>query len=288
MSQNLWNIETEKRFFLEALRNFLTEQQLFYKLQGDCYAYVPKNVLSEGHTLQSRNSFIGKYTEKWCKDLLAPIATKLGLHAVNEVVCEELALPRNSAADLALCTTDSRVQEPENIKLIFEVKMSIVGNYKYTKDKQIEYIGDYRAHRGTPSLMRSDSMLKAIGKALNIRVSSKAGNKIPIIILGNSPITDSYKSKVDLLKDSGVIQGFWSLYPEPCESNFIRATPKLGFRTITDVRELHRECHELISKNLRYFSSMLPKSKIGEIIQIASQEPSNEQKADKFLQLLSE
>jgi len=85
-----------------------------------------------------------------------------------------------------------------------------------------------------------------------------------------------------------VIQGFWSLYPEPCESNFIRATPKLGFRTITDVRELHRECHELISKNLRYFSSMLPKSKIGEIIQIASQEPSNEQKADKFLQLLSE
>ncbi len=288
MSTDLWSIESEEHFFIEALRSFLTEEQLFYLLKEDYYAYIPKGMSSESQTLQSRNSFIGKFTEKWCKELLSPIAEKLGLYAVNGVVCEELALSHNSAADIAFCTTDSTHQNPENIKLIFEVKMSIVNNYAYSKDKGISYLGDYKSHKGVPSLLRSDSMLKAIGKSLNIKVSSKAGNKIPIIILGNSPITNFYAAKVDLLKQSGVIQGFWSLYPTPCKTQHIKVTPKGGFHTITTVSELYDKCHELVKNDLRYFSSMLPRIRIGEIIQIASKEPSNEQKADKFLQLLSE
>lgn len=288
MVKELWSIDDEKLFFTEALENFLTEQQLFYRLEGEYYAYVPKRMSSENQTLQSRNGFIGRYTEKWCQKLLAPFAKSLGLFAVNEVVCDELALPRNSAADLAFCSTDSKIQQADNIKLIFEVKMSIVNNYHYSSDKNISYIGDYNSHKGTPGLLRSDSMLKAIGKSLNIRVSSKAGNQIPIVIIGNSPITGSYVSKVDLLKDSGVIQGFWSLYPDPCDTDRVICTPKQGFQTLRSKQDLYAICDRLINSELRYFSSMLPKAKIGEFIQLASKEPTNELKADKFIQLLGE
>jgi len=87
--------------------------------------------------------------------------------------------------------------------------MSIVSNYKYLQQSDsLQYLGDYKSHKGNPSILRSDSMLKAIGKSINIRVSGISSTKIPIIILGNSPITESYKNKVDFLKTSGVIQGF--------------------------------------------------------------------------------
>lgn len=288
MSNKLWRIDDEKVFFTESLKSFLTEQQLFYILQGEYYAYIPKGMSSQNQTLQSRNGFIGKFTEKWCQKLLAPVADSFGLYAVNEVVCAELALPRNSAADLAFCATDSKIQQASNIKLIFEIKMSIVNNYRYSSESGISFIGNYKSHKGIPSLLRSDSMLKAIGKSLNIRVSSKEGNRIPIVIIGNSPISKSYVSKVDLLKDYGVIQGFWSLYPDPCDDECVICTQKRGFQTLTSEQDLYRLCQDLINNDLRYFSSMLPKEKIGEIIQIASKELTNELKADKFLKLLRE
>jgi len=102
--------------------------------------------------------------------------------------------------------------------------MSVVSNYKFTPPNKVEFIGDYKNHKGNPSLLRSDSMLKAIGKSINIRVSGIASTKIPIVVLGNSPITDSYIKKVDFLKTSGVLQGFWSLNPEPTHSNYIKNT----------------------------------------------------------------
>lgn len=52
-------------------------------------------------------------------------------------------------------------------------------------------------------------MLKAIGKSINIRVSSFKASSIPVIIMGNTPITDNYYHKVDHLKKAGIIQGFW-------------------------------------------------------------------------------
>lgn len=264
------------------------KKTIVFEYDNNFYAYIPKGVKSQGQTLQSRNSSIGHYTEKWCNDLLSPIAKKLGLYAVNEVVCDELALSTNSPADLAFCTTDSKNQTANGIRLIFEVKMSIVNNYMYSSAHGIELIGDYKSHTGNPSLLRSDSMLKAIGKSLNIRVSSKAGNKIPIIVLGNSPITNHYLPKVDLLKESGVVQGFWSLYPNPCKDHYNQKSPKGGFCTINRISELNELCKKLINDNLIYFSSMLPIPKIGEIIRKASLEATNELRANKFLQLLRE
>ncbi|NLD48792.1 MAG: hypothetical protein GX660_16635, partial [Clostridiaceae bacterium] len=90
----LWNNDIEIQFFTEALKNFASPEQLFYKLQNEYFAYVPKGSNAEGQTLQSRNSLIGQFTEKWSKDLFSPTARNLGLYAINGVVCEEIGLTR--------------------------------------------------------------------------------------------------------------------------------------------------------------------------------------------------
>lgn len=164
--------------------------------------------------------------------------------------------------------------------------MSVVSNYKFTQPNKIELIGDYKQHKGNPSLLRSDSMLKAIGKSINIRVSGIASTKIPIVVLGNSPITESYIKKVDFLKTSGVIQGFWSLNPKPTNSEYVKSTPKLGSQTILDGKQLFNNCKELVSNDMNYFSSMISKLKLGEIIRIAGQETTDIAKAEKFLTLI--
>ncbi len=74
---SLWNNETEIQFFNEALRNFASPEQIFYNLNSGYFAYVPKSLDGEGQTLQSRNSLIGQFTEKWTKDLFSPIARQL-------------------------------------------------------------------------------------------------------------------------------------------------------------------------------------------------------------------
>ncbi len=282
----LWNNGTEIQFFTEAMKNFASPEQLFYNLQSGYFAYVPKGSDAKGQTLQSRNSLIGQFTEKWSKTLFEPIAKELGLHAVNSVVCDELGLSRQSNADLAFCTTNNTMQKPENIKLLFEIKMSVVSNYKYTHPNNVEYIGDYKQHKGNPALLRSDSMLKAIGKSINIRVSGIDSTRIPVVVLGNSPITESYVKKVDFLKTSGVIQGFWSLNPKPTNSDYIKKSPKLGFQTILDREQLFDNCRELVNNDMNYFSSMISKLKLGEIIRISSQETTDIAKAEKFLTLI--
>jgi hypothetical protein len=283
----LWNNNTEIRFFAESLKNFASPEQLFYNLQNEYFAYIPKGVNAEGQTLQSRNSLIGQFTEKWCKTLLEPIAKQLGFYAVNGVICEELGLSRQTSADLAFCKTNEINQKSENIKLLFEIKMSVVSNYKYFgRNQQIEFVGNYTQHKGNPSLLRSDSMLKAIGKSINIRVSGIASTKIPIIILGNTPITESYQKKVDFLKTSGVVQGFWSLNPNLIEKKSTEKTLKLGFQTIFNEDQLLNNCKELIRNDMHYFSSMISKIKLGNIIQIASQEQDDIAKAEKFLNLI--
>lgn len=283
---NLWNENTEIRFFKEALKNFASPEQIFYKIKSKNLAYIPKKMSSEGQTLQARNSLIGQYTEKWTKEIMTPFAKKLNLFALNDIVCEEIGLTARSTGDLGFCATNDKIQKPENIKIIFEVKMSIVSNYEYLSTGKIVKIGDYKSHQGTPSILRSDSMLKAIGKAINIRVSGTHSANIPIVILGNSPITDSYIEKVDFLKKAGVIQGFWSLNPNPTETDYIEQTPNRGFQTIKKSDSLFDLTKTLVESNMNYFSSMIPKLKLGEIIKVASNEKTDLEKAEKFLNLL--
>jgi hypothetical protein len=279
----LWDIDTEKQFFTDALGHFATPEKLFYNLKSGHFAYVPKNCDAEGQTLQSRNALIGSFTETWAKTLFSPIARKFNLFAVNTVECPAIGLSKRSEADLAFCTTDSKFQSAQNIKLIFEIKMSIVSNYKYISS---EFIGDYKTHQGNPSLLRSDSMLKAIGKSINIRVSGIESTEIPIVVLGNSPITNNYSHKVDFLKTAGVIQGFWSLNPIPTQSEYVKKTENLGFQTLQKTDDIEILVNDLLGAKLNYFSSMISQNKLGEYIRIAHKEPTDEAKAEKFLSLI--
>jgi len=290
--KTLWSKDIEKNFFYRALQ-LTTPESIFYKTNDGRYlAYWPKNYQGEKTTLQSRNAFIGDFTEKWALNLLRDFAREKHLYAVQGVICEEIELKRQSPADIAICKTDRKEQIPENIVLIFEVKMSIVWNWEYKKENEEDNlicIGDYTTHRGTPGLLRSDTMLKAIGKSINIRVSSFKANKIPIIILGNTPIQQSYYKKVDHLKKFGIIQGFWSLNPKPLDTltnPTLKSTQEKGFIRIDSYREFLTLLNELSLREMEFFSGMKTKEELGKIIEIANREDTYIKKAEKFLELL--
>lgn len=283
----LWTKQEETQFFEES-RNFATSEQLFYV--GDdsrYYAYWPKSYRGKKSTLQSRNALIGSFTEKYSVDLLQDFANSQGLYAVQSVICNEIGLSAQSPADVAFCKTRDREQFPTNIKAIFEVKMSIVWNWELGNN-QLSCLGDFRTHKGNPGLLRSDSMLKAIGKSINIRVSGISASRIPIIILGNTPITESYYPKVDHLYKAGIIQGFWSVNPKPLDDNGdnIKQTPSNGFVRMDSYGELEKNLENLLFEKQEFFSSMKSKKELGEIIEIANREPNFEMKAEKFLSLI--
>jgi len=285
----LWNKDQEKDFFIKSLE-FATPEQLFYITKNKKYlAYWPKNYEGVKTTLQSRNSLIGSYTEKWAAELFSEIAKIVGGYAIQGVIAEEIGLSNQSPADVAICKTNDVRQKPDNILMIIEVKMSVVWNWEFTPaTKSLVCIGDYKTHQGNPGLLRSDTMLKAIGKSINIRVSSFAASKIPIIILGNTPITINYYEKVDHLKRNGIIQGFWSINPNPLDSDGenIKSTPFKGFYRFDDYGELRQNAMNLLQEEREFFSSMQTRRKLGEIIEIANKETSYEAKAQRFLDLL--
>src|SRR4030065_1231196 len=238
--EKLWGKEVEQQFFNQAAR-FATAEQLFYFTDsGTHLAYWPKGYEGTKSTLQSRNSLIGNFTEKWTTDLIHKAVKDKGLFAVQGAIFNDIALSNMSPADVVISRSKNINQTPEDILAIIEVKMSIVWNWELRKNKELSCIGDYKTHQGNPGLLRSDSMLKAIGKSINIRVSSFKAAPIPIIVMGNTPITSSYYQKVDHLNVAGVIQGFWSVNPKPLDDNGenIRYTEKKGFRRYDNLTEL--------------------------------------------------
>ena len=286
----LWYKDEEYKFFRKTLE-ITTPEQLFYLTEDGKYlAYWPKGYEGRKTTLQSRNAFVGSYTEKWVKELLSPIAKEFDSYAIHNVVCEEIGIDERSPADIAIVKTPQKIQKPKNIFLIVEVKMSIVWNWEfYPETGEIKCIGDYTTHQGNPGLLRSDTMLKAIGKSINIRVSGFQSSKIPIVVIGNTPITKMYYRKVDFLKKAGIIQGFYSVNPNPLDEpskDNIKDTPERGFLRIDEINELYDNLRHIIKEDKEFFSSMLSKKELGKFIEIASKEPTYEKKADKFLILL--
>ncbi len=97
----LWNQNQEKDFFIKSLE-FATPEQLFYVTKDKKYlAYWPKNYDGTKTTLQSRNSLIGSYTEKWSTDLFSETAKAVGGYSVQGVISEEIGLTNQSPADIA-------------------------------------------------------------------------------------------------------------------------------------------------------------------------------------------
>lgn len=286
---DLWNPAVERSFFEKALRDFASPEQLFYLTQDNRYlAYWPKGYGGRKSTLQSRNSLIGNFTETWTKKLVESCVKPRDLFAVQGAVCEEIELTRRSPADVVIALNNEVHLAPEDILVIFEVKMSVVWNWELKAD-QLICLGDYKSHQGNPGLLRSDSMLKAIGKAINIRVSSPRAATIPIIVIGNTPIQPSYEGKVDHLKTSGIIQGFWSVNPKPLdEANTLEVTQAQGFVRFDTYESFQHALVKLLATEMNFFAGMKSKEELGRFIEIANTESTYTQKAETFLRLLKD
>lgn len=283
--KKLWQIEDELNFLQRAM-NITTVEKLTVDINNVNMVFAPSYFRGDVKTPQSRNTLIGEYTEKWCRDFFADIAQSKGLYAISGVQCEELGLQSSSSADLAFCKRPGIRQKAEDIVLIFEIKMGIVNNYKYnTTTRSFEFVGRYNEHKGTPSLLRSDSMLKAIGKAVNIRMSCGLGREIPIIVLGNSPIGKSYTTKVDNLCAGGIIQQFISLYPD-CGGCGIHETSNGGFKTYSSCTEISNYILSILKNRQHFFSAMMSDKELGEILEQACKEDSFEDKGKKFIELI--
>ncbi len=291
--KKLWTKDQEIDFFTKSLEVASPEQLFYITKDKKYYAYWPKRYKGAKTTLQSRNAFIGAYTEKWVLETLKDVAKELNAFAIQHVVCDELELTKKSPADVAICKTNSTIQKPQDIIAIFEVKMSVVWNWELLKNNSkitLNCLGDFKTHQGNPGLLRSDSMLKAIGKSIAVRISTLDSAKIPIIVLGNTPVAKSYYSKVDNLKNYGIIQGFWSLNSAPLDNNGenVKATKGKGFLRFDTYSDFKTIVLALLKEDLIFFAGMKSKNELGKLIEVSNQEVTYEQKAEKFLKLVGE
>lgn len=284
----LWSKYQEKLFF-DKSKNFATHQQLFYRTDDGRYVtYWPKGYNGTKSTLQSRNTLIGNFTEKWVCDLLTNILPEDEYYIMQQAQIPAIGITHKSPADIVIAKANKKVLMPDEVKLIFEVKMSLVWNWQYDETTgMIKEIGDYRTHQGRPSFTRSDSILKAIGKGIDIRVSNVKASKIPFIILGNAPLSNGFCKKADYLKNAGIIQGFWSLNPFPLNhGNTRKRSVKNGFIRMDNVDELNMRLNQLFKQDLNFFSGMENPKRLGQLIEIANREETYENKGLKFLNLL--
>lgn len=284
----LWNKQQEKLFFINS-RNLASPEQLFYKTDDGRYlAYWPKRYRGKKSTLQARNSLIGNFTENWVCDLFKELIDDKNLFIVQQARIPSVGITSKSPADIVVSTEDKKILKASEVKLICEVKMSLVWNweYDYGSDRIFE-VGDYRTHQGKPSFTRSDSILKAIGKCIDVRVSNFDSNRIPIIVLGNAPLSNGFSKKADYLKRSGLIQGFWSLNPFPLNhGNTKKSSPKKGFYRFDNTSELKMHLNNLFNQDLNFFSGMESPRDLGELIEMADGEKTYEDKGLKFINLL--
>ena len=284
----LWSKKQEKIFF-EKSKNFASYEQLFYKTDDGRYvSYWPKGYTGVKSTLQARNSLIGNFTEKWVCDLLNYMLHEEELYVIQQAQIPSIGITHKSPADIVVSKSNKKILMPEEVKLIFEVKMSLVWNWQYDESTGlVKEIGDYRTHQGRPSFTRSDSILKAIGKGIDIRVSNIKSSKIPLIVLGNAPLSNGFCKKADYLKNAGIIQGFWSLNPFPLNhGNTRKKSNKKGFIRMDNVDELNISLNQLFKQDLNFFSGMENPHRLGQLIEIANREKTYENKGLKFLNLL--
>ena len=284
----LWNKNQEKLFFKNS-EKVAFANQLFYRTNDGRYvAYWPKGYRGQKSTLQSRNSLIGNFTEEWVCNLFKSLIDDENLHVIRQARIPSLGITSRSPADIVIAMEDKKVLKASEVKVIFEVKMSIVWNWQYDVGSgEIKEIGDFRTHQGKPSFTRSDSILKAIGKCIDIRVSNMESSKIPIIVIGNAPLSKGFSKKADHLKSAGIIQGFWSLNPFPLNhGNTRKTTPKGGFIRFDNTDELRLHLNRLFKKDLNFFSGMENAESLGKYIEMANMEDTYENKGLKFLNLI--
>ena len=248
--------------------------------------------------INGRNSVVSNKTEDFALQVLASALRGLQTQLEREyfakrgVNCPELGLTGNSGADLAILTQNLDGPIPASmIKCLFEVKMSFIWNWH--KKDMTNPVSDYDGHQGRPSIFRTDSVLKAIGKATITR-SYKGSERIPFIVIGNTPPPTGYRPNIDKTVSSGLIQKWISLTPNPLvvkpQEGVGKRNPKAttGFLRIDKIEELQKLLFELLTGEGHYMSAMVEAEKIGRLILSLDLNGSPERIGQEFLQRLPE
>ncbi len=222
-----------------------------------------------------RNAIVADLAERFVLSLFQRVldASKelKGRYFVKRnVVCNQLELKERTAADLAILNQD--IDGPvlaSQISCLFEVKMGIIWNW--AESDRRHPIADYDRHSGRPSLYRTDSILKAVGKAAIIRSCPGSGS-IPFMVVGNTPPPLNYRDKVDGTVRAGLIQQWISLTPSPLvvdpSTSPKTRNPKstAGFRRIDHESELASLLETAVSADWHYVGAMVEPARVGEII----------------------
>lgn len=246
-------------------------------------------------SFNQRNAIVANETERFATSLIesaidsSPELTGK-FYVKRNVQCPKLGLTKASAADVAILNQNViGPVKPDLIECIFEVKMSVIWNW--TEDDLSRPIADYDRHAGRPSIYRTDSILKAIGKAAITR-SCPDSERIPFIVLGNTPPPFNYREKVDVTVKSGLIQKWLSVTPNPLmvdpsdSSNKRNPKETTGFLRIDTVEELQKLLLDILTLKWIYMGAMVDPKKVGDIIKSLDLSRSSEEIGYEFIKRL--
>jgi hypothetical protein len=286
----MWTKEAEREFFSWVFNEHKAKpEQLFYRVGDRHFFYLPKRVKGEGQVMQARNPWVGEFTEKWAEKFLRPIVEKLGLYVVRRAIIREWGLFGQRAADLIICRTPQKSQrvDPKAVIAIIEVKMSIAWNWEWKPASgEIVCAGNFQTHQGRPSVQRSDTVLKALGKAIEVRGKGFGG---AFFVLCNTPIPDDYQTQIDGCKRIGIMQGFISVNPQPLEGkDSLKRTKFEGFVRWDSPDEAYTTLSSWLAQRSQFFSGYLPLEQLGKLLETASRESAPLDKARCFLEALRE
>ena len=302
-SHPLWTVETEREVIDESLLATIY-------CKGDCgfsekaFFNTPKKKCPRCKTtglgvqaFNHRNAPVANETEKFALRLIRSAideSPKLAgrYFAKRGVICKALGLKGNSGADVAILNRDLNGPVPADIiECLFEIKMSVIWNWH--ENDLTRPIADYDCHSGRPSIFRTDSILKAIGKAAITR-SHIGSERIPFVVVGNSPPPGGYRANIDRTVDSGLIQKWISLTPNPLfvqpnkspDERNPKTTNTGGFLRIDSFGELQELLLSLLGQRWRYIGTMTDSQHIGRLIRSLNLSRSDQDIGDEFLQRL--
>ena len=305
-NQHLWNFSLEQTLVEKYKESWMATisckgscdyvQKAFFRSKA---RKCPRCQVAElqVNNFNQRNALVSEETETFALNLFRATIKRTPQLAGNYfakrgVVCEPLGLDGSSGADLAILNEDKDGPvSPSSIKCLFEIKMSVIWNWSLPDLQQPT--ADYDGSAGRPSIYRTDSILKAIGKA-SVTRGYDGSEKIPFVIVGNTPPPTGYRDKIDKTVTSGLIQKWISLTPSPLivepNTNTNARNPKntTGFLRIDSFNELQKLLVTLLSGDWCYVSNMVDPTEVGRIIKSLDLNRPPEEIGQEFLCRLPE
>jgi len=296
----LWNVEVE-RSLLEKLGDvaFTSVQcaaeacgkfreQAVFATRSECPQCGGKLTV---RVAQDRNAPVSAFTEKFALQTIQEAVDKHykgRFFVAGDVRCPELFLTGGSGADLAILRREkAKDLKPEDVAAVIEVKMSLIWNWKPGTNKPC---ADYDQHGGRPSLSRTDSLLKAIGKGAVLR-ATPASSRIPYLVIGNCPPPKGYFDDLDAAVKSGLVQKFISITPNPLtdsaspEVRNPKETPGKGFVRVDSTEELAELLKSVLETDWVYMAGMVGREPLGRLLKDLDRSGTDAEVAERFLEL---